>query len=106
MQDTLEYHWGKHHRGYVTTLNGQIKDKPLDSKSLEEVPGRLCHTGTTYRIGKLTCLTVASTDVSGLQIVLATWNDGSPTPEFNPAAQIWNHEFFWDGMSPNGGMQR
>ena len=39
----------------------------------------------------------------GAQIVLATWNDGPPTPEFNPAAQIWNHEFYWDGMSPNGG---
>ena len=37
VQDTLEFHWGKHHRGYVTTLNGQIKDKPLDSKSLDEV---------------------------------------------------------------------
>ena len=37
VQDTLEFHWGKHHRGYVTNLNNQIKDKPLDSKSLDEV---------------------------------------------------------------------
>ena len=26
-----------------------------------------------------------------------------PGPIFNNAAQAWNHEFFWDCMSPNGG---
>lgn len=30
-------HWGKHHRTYVNNLNGQIKDKPLANKALEEV---------------------------------------------------------------------
>lgn len=39
----------------------------------------------------------------GVQIVLATWNNGNPTPEFNNAAQIFNHEFYWESMSPNGG---
>ena len=66
-----------------------------------------------------------------MQIVVAAWNNGNPTPEFNNAAQvglsfswmyskvcilffgvpllivgvlqIWNHEFFWESMSPNGG---
>ncbi|KAJ9527879.1 hypothetical protein QJQ45_005544 [Haematococcus lacustris] len=37
------------------------------------------------------------------EIVLASWNNGSPTPEFNNAAQIWNHTFFWESMKPNGG---
>ena len=36
-QETLEVHWGKHHRTYVNNLNGQIKDKPLANKALEEV---------------------------------------------------------------------
>ena len=39
-QQTLEFHWGKHHRSYVTNLNNQIKDKPLANKTLEEVGNR------------------------------------------------------------------
>uniref|UniRef100_A0A7S0N9X5 Superoxide dismutase n=1 Tax=Chlamydomonas leiostraca TaxID=1034604 RepID=A0A7S0N9X5_9CHLO len=37
------------------------------------------------------------------QIVAASWNNGTPTPEFNNAAQVWNHTFFWESMKPNGG---
>ena len=37
MQSTFEFHWGKHHRAYVTNLNGQIKGTDLEGKSLEEV---------------------------------------------------------------------
>lgn len=37
-QETLEYHWGKHHAAYVTNLNGQIKDTDMDDLSLEQVP--------------------------------------------------------------------
>jgi len=33
-------------------------------------------------------------------VVLATWNNGSPKPAFNNAAQAWNHEFYWESMSP------
>jgi superoxide dismutase len=36
-QGTLDVHWGKHHRAYVTNLNNQIKGKPLENKTLEEV---------------------------------------------------------------------
>lgn len=32
--------------------------------------------------------------------MLASWNNGSPTPEFNNAAQSWNHEFYWESMTP------
>lgn len=35
--NTLEFHHGKHHQTYVTTLNNLTKDSPLASKSLEEV---------------------------------------------------------------------
>lgn len=37
------------------------------------------------------------------EIIAKSWNGGSPTPEFNNAAQVWNHTFFWEGMSPEGG---
>ena len=35
--ETLEYHHGKHHNTYVTTLNNLVKDTPLADKSLEEI---------------------------------------------------------------------
>ena len=38
-----------------------------------------------------------------MQVVLATYNNGSPGPEFNNAAQAWNHQFYWESMGPNGG---
>ncbi|KAK8468153.1 hypothetical protein PHAVU_007G240600 [Phaseolus vulgaris] len=36
-QETLEYHWGKHHRTYVDNLNRQIDGTDLEEKSLENV---------------------------------------------------------------------
>jgi Fe-Mn family superoxide dismutase len=66
---TLDIHWGKHHRTYVTNLNGQVEGTDMESKSLEEV-------------------------------MQQTWNNGSPEPAFNNAAQAWNHEFYWESMSP------
>ncbi|KAL3133299.1 hypothetical protein ABBQ38_007178 [Trebouxia sp. C0009 RCD-2024] len=37
------------------------------------------------------------------EVVKATWNNGSPSPEFNNAAQAWNHKFFWSCMKAGGG---
>ena len=34
---TLEFHYGKHHQTYVTTLNKLIEGTPLASQSLEEI---------------------------------------------------------------------
>lgn len=36
-EETLEYHYGKHHQTYVTNLNNLIEGSPLASKSLEEI---------------------------------------------------------------------
>lgn len=36
-KETLEYHWGKHHRAYVDNLNKQIAGTELDEMSLEDV---------------------------------------------------------------------
>ncbi|XP_076932898.1 superoxide dismutase [Fe], chloroplastic-like [Bidens hawaiensis] len=71
-KDTLEYHWGKHHRAYVNNLNKQIEGTELDELSLEN-------------------------------IILASYNKGDILPTFNNAAQVWNHEFFWESMKPGGG---
>uniref|UniRef100_A0A1D1ZJQ8 superoxide dismutase n=1 Tax=Anthurium amnicola TaxID=1678845 RepID=A0A1D1ZJQ8_9ARAE len=36
-RQTLEYHWGRHHRGYVESLNRQIAGTELDGLPLEEI---------------------------------------------------------------------
>merc|ERR1712100_775120 len=35
--ETVQFHYGKHHAGYVSKLNLLTKDKPEASKSLEEL---------------------------------------------------------------------
>jgi Fe-Mn family superoxide dismutase len=35
--NTLDFHYGKHHAGYVKTLNDLVRGKPMASMSLEEV---------------------------------------------------------------------
>lgn len=35
--ETLEYHYGKHHKTYVDNLNGLIKGTDMDNMSLEEI---------------------------------------------------------------------
>jgi len=67
-EETLKYHHGKHHTGYVTKLNVLTADKPeLQSKTYEELI--LSQQGAI----------------------------------FNCAAQTWNHTFYWNNLSPNGG---
>ncbi|MCF6235298.1 MAG: superoxide dismutase [Fe] [Gammaproteobacteria bacterium] len=66
-QETLEYHYGKHHKAYVTNLNNLIKGTEFENASLEEIIKK---------------------SSGGL---------------FNNAAQVWNHTFYWNSLSPNGG---
>jgi Fe-Mn family superoxide dismutase len=65
--ETLEYHYGKHHAGYVTNLNNLIKGTEFENMSLEEIVKK------------------------------------SSGGIFNNSAQVWNHTFFWNCMTPNGG---
>lgn len=66
-EETLEYHYGKHHKGYVDKLNAAIPGTEFENLGLEDI----------IRKAK-----------GGV---------------FNNAAQIWNHTFYWNSMSPNGG---
>ena len=36
-------------------------------------------------------------------IVTATAGKADKAPLFNNAAQIWNHDFYWNSLKPNGG---
>jgi len=66
---TLDFHYGKHHAGYVNILNDIAKtDAKLQGKTVDEL--------------------------------VLTLEPGRP---FNMAAQIWNHTFYWQSMSPSGG---
>ena len=71
-QETIEYHYGKHHAAYVNKLNELTQGKPLADLSLEEV-------------------------------VKKTWKQPNDQPVFNNAAQVWNHTFYWNCLSPKGG---
>ncbi len=66
-EETLEYHYGKHHKTYVEKLNGLIPGTEFEGKGLEDI---------------------IKTSSGGV---------------FNNAAQVWNHTFFWNCLSPNGG---
>ncbi len=66
-RETLEYHYGKHHKAYVDNLNNLIPNTEFASKSLDDI---------------------IMTSSGGI---------------FNNAAQIWNHTFYWNCLSPNGG---
>ena len=66
-EETLNYHYGKHHKGYADKLNGQVEGTAQAKAPLEE---------------------------------LVKTAEGAV---FNNAAQVWNHNFYWQSLSPSGG---
>jgi len=66
-EETIEYHYGKHHQTYVTNLNNLIPGTEFDGLTLEEIIVK------------------------------------SSGPIFNNAAQVWNHTFYWNSLTPKGG---
>jgi Fe-Mn family superoxide dismutase len=66
--ETLEYHYGKHHKAYVDKLNSMLPGTEFEDMPLEDI--------------------IRKAPAGGL---------------FNQAAQVWNHTFYWNGMSPSGG---
>ena len=66
-KETLEFHYGKHHKAYVDKLNGMVGGTEFENADLETIV------------------------------------KGSSGGMFNNAAQVWNHTFYWNCLSPNGG---
>lgn len=66
-EETMEYHYGKHHKGYVDTLNSLLPGTEFEDMSLEDIIRK-----------------------------------APPGELFNQAAQVWNHTFYWQSMSPEG----
>jgi Fe-Mn family superoxide dismutase len=65
--ETIDYHYGKHHKAYVDNLNKLIPGTEFEKMPLDEIVQK---------------------------------SSGSI---FNNAAQIWNHTFYWNCLSPKGG---
>jgi superoxide dismutase, Fe-Mn family len=72
-QETLEFHHGKHHQAYVTALNGLVEKNDALKGKTLEEVIKLAH------------------------------GRDDLTPVFNNAGQHWNHSFFWNSLSPEGG---
>ncbi|MBL6853050.1 MAG: superoxide dismutase [Alphaproteobacteria bacterium] len=72
---TIGFHYHKHHRTYVDTLNTLVKDTAYADMPLERV--------------------VQAT---------VNAKDGSDEKNiFNNAAQVWNHDFYWRSLTPRSG---
>jgi Fe-Mn family superoxide dismutase len=71
---TVEFHYNKHHKGYVKNLNELIIGTSYEDKTLDEVV-----------IGSFA---KRQSDKKERQI-------------FQQAAQVWNHDLFWHSMSPS-----
>jgi superoxide dismutase, Fe-Mn family len=67
-KETLEYHYGKHHKTYVEKLNGLAEGTPYAKMSLEDA--------------------------------IVDAREKNKAPVFNNAAQVWNHTFYWNCLSP------
>jgi superoxide dismutase, Fe-Mn family len=63
-RETLDYHYGKHHKTYVEKTNQLRAGTEFEDASLEDLV----------------------TEASGAL--------------FNNAAQVWNHNFFWNSLTP------
>jgi len=68
---TVGFHYHKHHQAYVDTLNELVEGTRYADMKLEEIV-RACY-------GK---------------------DAGKEKKIFNNAGQVWNHDFYWNSLSP------
>lgn len=70
--NTVNYHYGKHHKAYVDKLNALVAGTEYEGLKLEE-------------------------------LILKTAGQADKAAVFNNAAQVWNHDLYWDSLTPEGG---
>jgi Fe-Mn family superoxide dismutase len=71
---TIEFHYHKHHKAYVDTLNKLVEGTQYADLPLEQVV-RKTHEA----------------------------REDSQKKIFNNAAQVWNHDFYWRSLAPKPG---
>ena len=69
-EETINFHYGKHHKAYVDKTKELIAGTELEGKTLEEV------------------------------IIAAAAARPEKQALFNNASQVWNHAFYWDCLTP------
>jgi len=72
-EETISYHYAKHHQAYVTNLNALLEGTGLEHLTLDE-----------------------------LLSVQDKWPSEKRAGIFNNAAQVWNHTFYWESLTPGG----
>ncbi len=68
---TIGFHYGKHHRAYVDTLNRLVEGTRFADMKLEQI------VRATFKT-----------------------SDKKDRAIFNNAGQVWNHDFYWRSLSP------
>jgi superoxide dismutase, Fe-Mn family len=69
---TIGFHYHKHHKTYVETLNKLVQGTPFADAKLEDIVRKT-----------------------------AAARDGSDEKKiFNNAGQVWNHDFYWRSLTP------
>jgi len=71
---TLSFHYGKHHKAYVDTLNTLVPGTRFESMKLEQI--------VQATAGK---------------------DSADEKKIFNNAGQVWNHDFYWRSLAPKPG---
>jgi Fe-Mn family superoxide dismutase len=69
---TIGFHYHKHHKSYVDTLNKLVADTPYAEMPLEQIV-RKTH---------------------------AAREGSAEVKIFNNAGQVWNHDFYWHSLAP------
>ena len=69
-EETINFHYGKHHKAYVDKTTDLIVGTELEDKTLEEI------------------------------IIAAAAARPEKQALFNNASQVWNHAFYWDCLTP------
>ena len=69
-EKTIDFHYGKHHQTYVNKLNDLTKEKPELNSLILE------------------------------DLIKKSANNDELKAIFNNAAQVFNHDFFWQSLSP------
>jgi Fe-Mn family superoxide dismutase len=78
-KETVGLHYGKHHKGYVDNLNKLIEGTTFEDMSLEDI---VRESFSAFKNNQ-TC-------------------EGRGDPIFNNAAQVYNHNLYWNSLRPKG----
>lgn len=70
--NTISFHYGKHHKGYIDNLNKLVEGTEFAGLPLEK-------------------------------LITAVAGKADKAAIFNNASQAWNHAFYWNSLTPNGG---